>query len=35
VFSLAIYYWARSSASRPEEIERSIEEVAVTEVSVH
>ncbi|MFH8493403.1 APC family permease [Streptomyces coeruleorubidus] len=35
VFSLAIYYWARASASRPEEIERSIEEVAVTETPVH
>jgi hypothetical protein len=35
VFSLAIYYWARASASRPEEIERSIGEVAVTETPVH
>ncbi len=35
VFSLAIYYWARASASRPEEIERSIEELAVTEVPAH
>ncbi|MEU2269294.1 APC family permease [Streptomyces olindensis] len=35
VLSLAIYYWARASASRPEEIERSIEELAVTEVPAH
>ncbi|MFF3462801.1 APC family permease [Streptomyces sp. NPDC001984] len=35
VFSLAIYYWAKASASRPEEIERSIEEVVVTEAPAH
>ncbi|MFJ8054262.1 APC family permease [Streptomyces luteogriseus] len=35
VFSLAIYYWARASASLSGEIERSIEEVAVAEVPVH
>ncbi|KOG38656.1 APC family permease [Streptomyces resistomycificus] len=35
VFSLAIYYWARGSASRPEEIERSIDDVAVTEAPAH
>ncbi|MFJ4276362.1 hypothetical protein [Streptomyces massasporeus] len=35
VFSLAIYHWARASASVPGEIERSIGEVAVAEVSVH
>ncbi|MFE9027798.1 hypothetical protein ACFYOA_16250 [Streptomyces iakyrus] len=35
VFSPAIYYWARASASLPGEIERSIEEVAVAEVPAH
>ncbi|MER6127944.1 APC family permease [Streptomyces sp. NPDC001795] len=35
VFSLAIYYWAKATASRPEEIERSIEEVQVTEAPAH
>ncbi|MFE9763624.1 APC family permease [Streptomyces sp. NPDC005808] len=34
-FSLAIYYWARAAAPRPEEIERSIGEVAVTEAPAH
>ncbi|GAB2730966.1 APC family permease [Streptomyces bullii] len=34
-FSLTVYYWARATASRPEEIERSIEEVAVTEAPAH
>jgi hypothetical protein len=35
VFSLAVYYWARASASPAGEIERSIEEVPVAEVPVH
>ncbi|MGW1300191.1 APC family permease [Streptomyces sp. NPDC002514] len=34
-FSLAIYYWAKGTASRPEEIERSIEEVTITEAPAH
>jgi amino acid transporter len=34
-FSLVIYYWARACASRPEEIERSIDEVAVTDAPAH
>ncbi|MFC9846670.1 APC family permease [Streptomyces sp. NPDC060223] len=34
-FSLAIYYWARATAPRAEEIERSIGEVAVTEAPAH
>ncbi|MFB7500820.1 APC family permease [Streptomyces sp. NPDC056161] len=34
-FSLAIYYWAKGTASRPEEIERSIEEVTLTEAPAH
>ncbi|MFR0354055.1 APC family permease [Streptomyces sediminimaris] len=34
-FSLAVYYWARATASRPEEIERSIEEVVVTDAPAH
>ncbi len=34
-FSLAVYYWAKATASRPEEIERSIEEVVVTEAPAH
>lgn len=34
-FSLVIYYWARACASPPEEIERSIDEVAVTEAPAH
>lgn len=35
VLSLAIYSWAKASASRPEEIERSIEEVVVTDAPAH
>jgi amino acid transporter len=34
-FSLVIYYWARATAPPPEEIERSIGEVAVTEAPAH
>ncbi|MFE7174711.1 APC family permease [Streptomyces sp. NPDC057616] len=34
-FSLIVYYWARATASRPEEIERSIEEVVVTDAPAH
>jgi amino acid transporter len=34
-FSLVIYYWARATAPRPEEIERSIEEVVVTDAPAH
>ncbi|MBC2864322.1 APC family permease [Streptomyces mexicanus] len=34
-FSLAVYYWAKATASRAEEIERSIEEVVVTEAAAH
>ncbi|MFI9172366.1 APC family permease [Streptomyces lincolnensis] len=34
-FSLVVYYWARASASPAEEIERSIDEIAVTEVPAH
>lgn len=34
-FSLAVYYWARTCASRTEEIERSIEEVVVTDAPAH
>ncbi|WP_406155836.1 APC family permease [Streptomyces canus] len=34
-FSLVIYYWAKSTASRPEDIERSIDEVVVTEAAAH
>ncbi|GLP63989.1 amino acid permease [Streptomyces sp. TUS-ST3] len=35
VFSLAIYYWARATASSAAEIERSIDEVVVTEAPAH
>ncbi|MFJ9012189.1 APC family permease [Streptomyces canus] len=35
VFSLVIYYWAKATASRPEDIERSIDEVVVTEAPAH
>lgn len=35
VFSLGIYYWAKATASKPEEIERSIEEVVVTDAPAH
>ncbi|GHE60806.1 amino acid permease [Streptomyces spiralis] len=34
-FSLGIYYWAKATASRSEEIERSIEEVVVTDAPAH
>jgi amino acid transporter len=34
-FSLIVYYWARACASRTEEIERSIEEVVVTDAPAH
>ncbi|MFF7132900.1 MULTISPECIES: amino acid permease [unclassified Streptomyces] len=35
VFSLAIYYWARATASSAAEIERSIDEVVVTDAPAH
>lgn len=35
VFSLVIYYWARATASPAEQIERSIQEVAVTDAPAH
>ncbi|MCI3278826.1 APC family permease [Streptomyces cylindrosporus] len=35
VFSLVIYYWARATASNTAEIERSIEEVVVTDAPAH
>ncbi|MGW1214251.1 APC family permease [Streptomyces sp. NPDC002499] len=34
-FSVGIYYWARATASPAEEIERSIEEVVVTDAPAH
>ncbi|MFI1167340.1 APC family permease [Streptomyces sp. NPDC020801] len=34
-FSLAVYYWARATACKPEAIERSIEEVVVTDAPAH
>jgi amino acid transporter len=34
-FSLVIYYWAKATASTPEAIERSIEEVVVTDAPAH
>ncbi|MDF3299599.1 APC family permease [Streptomyces tropicalis] len=34
-FSLGIYYWARATASRTEQIERSIDEVVVTDAPAH
>ncbi|MEV6025914.1 APC family permease [Streptomyces sp. NPDC052036] len=34
-FSLLIYYWAKATASHSEEIERSIEEVVVTDAPAH
>ncbi|MFI5686976.1 APC family permease [Streptomyces sp. NPDC051636] len=34
-FSVVIYYWARATASKPEEIERSIEEVVLTDAPAH
>ncbi|MEV6737077.1 APC family permease [Streptomyces sp. NPDC051104] len=35
VFSLVIYFWARAVAPRPEEIQRSIDEVVVVDVPTH
>ncbi|MFI8241709.1 APC family permease [Streptomyces sp. NPDC085866] len=35
VFSLVIYYWAKATASKTEAIERSIEEVVVTDAPAH
>ncbi|MEV7689306.1 APC family permease [Streptomyces bungoensis] len=35
VFSLGIYYWAKATASKPEAIERSIDEVVVTDAPAH
>ncbi|WP_428934154.1 APC family permease [Streptomyces sp. ACT015] len=35
VFSLVVYYWALATASPAEEIERSIEEVVVTDAPAH
>ncbi|MEU6350781.1 APC family permease [Streptomyces sp. NPDC047072] len=35
VFSLVIYYWARATASPAEEIERSIDEIVVTDAPAH
>ncbi|WP_461077834.1 APC family permease [Streptomyces deserti] len=35
VFSLAVYHWAKASAPRPREIERSIEEVVVADLPAH
>ncbi|KIE25615.1 amino acid permease [Streptomyces sp. MUSC 125] len=34
-FSLAVYYWARATASKAEAIERSIEEVVVSDAPAH
>lgn len=34
-FSLGIYYWAKAVASKPEAIERSIDEVVVTDAPAH
>ncbi|MEU6477110.1 APC family permease [Streptomyces sp. NPDC047017] len=34
-FSVGVYYWAKATASGPEEIERSIEEVVVTDAPAH
>ncbi|MCF3130958.1 APC family permease [Streptomyces olivochromogenes] len=34
-FSVAIYYWAKATAARPEEIEHSIDEVVVTDAPAH
>ncbi|MFJ3720727.1 APC family permease [Streptomyces sp. NPDC090057] len=34
-FSLGVYYWAKATASKPEAIERSIEEVVVTDAPAH
>jgi hypothetical protein len=35
VFSLVVYYWAKATASQPEAIERSIDEVVVTDMPAH
>ena len=35
VFSLGIYYWAKATASQPEDIERSIDEVVITDAPAH
>lgn len=35
VFSLVIYYWARATASQAAQIERSIQEVVVTDAPAH
>ncbi|MEV5959816.1 APC family permease [Streptomyces sp. NPDC051987] len=35
VFSMVIYYWARATSSSTEDIERSIDEVVVTEAAAH
>ncbi|WP_405970935.1 APC family permease [Streptomyces sp. NBC_00988] len=35
VFSLVIYYWAKATASRSEDIERSIDEVVITDAPAH
>ncbi|MEU2774343.1 amino acid permease, partial [Streptomyces sp. NPDC007162] len=34
-FSVVIYYWAKATASTTEDIERSIDEVVVTDAPVH
>ncbi|MFJ8199687.1 APC family permease [Streptomyces sp. NPDC096152] len=34
-FSLGIYYWARAVSSRPDEIQRSIDEIVVVDVPTH
>lgn len=34
-FSLGVYYWAKATASEPEQIERDIEEVVVTDAPAH
>ena len=34
-FSMVIYYWARATSSRAEDIERSIDEVVVTDAPAH
>jgi len=34
-FSLVVYYWAKATASGTEAIERSIDEVVVTDAPTH
>jgi amino acid transporter len=34
-FSIGIYYWAKATASKPEQIQRDIEEVVVTDAPAH